>query len=181
MQNPAQSNIGAAALGAGTAAIFGQAAAAGREVLDNAELATLISGLALEFKEVPSTPAQSDAVEVRISLNNTREFGMVLSAGLGGLDAELDESNFRKDRASVYAAAELTDADDFLGLFKRTLSYQKLVGRAKREGLPPADAQLRACFERLLVLAVATRQAIPRQRSCCAAWSSIRCRSAKAW
>ncbi len=45
----------------------------------------------------------------------TREFGMVISAGSGGLDAELGERNFRKDRAVVHAAVELTDAEDFLG------------------------------------------------------------------
>ena len=78
---------------------------------------------------------------------------MVVSAGLGGLDAELDEGNFRKDRASVYAATELTDAEDFLGLFRRTLAYQKLASLAKRDGLPLPDAQLKACFERLLALA----------------------------
>jgi len=63
-------------------------------------------------EDVPPA-ARPPAVELRISLNNTREFGMVISAGLGGPDAELDEANFRKDRASVYAAAELTDAEDF--------------------------------------------------------------------
>jgi acetate---CoA ligase (ADP-forming) len=149
VQSPSKSNPGAASLSSGTAAIFRQAAAAGRDALNSAELDTLLSSLAIEFEEGASPAAKSPAVEVRISLNNTREFGMVLSAGMGGLDAELDESNFRKDRASVYAAAELTDAEDFLGLFRRTLAYQRLA----REGLPLPDAQLKACFERLLALA----------------------------
>ena len=153
MQNPSKADPGAASLTAATAAIFRQAAAAGRDALNRAELAALLSSLAVGFEEVPASPAQSATVEVRISLNNTREFGMVLSAGLGGLDAELDESNFRKDRASVYAAAGLTDAGDFLGLFSRTLAYQKLASMAKREGLPLPDAQLKICFERLLALA----------------------------
>src|SRR3990170_2232231 len=112
----------------GSAAIFRQAAAAGRDALDSAELGALLSGLAIGFKDGAAPPA----VGVRISLNNTREFGMVLSAGLGGPDAEADENNFRKDRASVYAAAALTDAGNILGLFKRTLAYQKLAGLVKR-------------------------------------------------
>ncbi|MGP1675894.1 MAG: hypothetical protein ACTS6J_01895, partial [Burkholderiales bacterium] len=139
MQNPSKAGLGAASLTAATAAIFRQAAVSGRGTLNQAELGTLLSGLAIEFKEGAAPAARPTVADVRISLNNTREFGMVLSAGLGGLDAEQDESNFRKDRASVYAACELTDAEDFLGLFRRTLGYQKLASMAKREGLPLPD------------------------------------------
>ena len=149
MQSSSKSQPGAASLRSGTAAIFRQAAAAGRGLLNRAELGTLLSSLAIGFEEGTSAPVKSPVLDVRISLNNTREFGMVLSAGMGGLDAELDEGNFRKDRASVYAVTELTDADDFLGLFRRTLAYQRLA----RAGLPSPDAQLKACFEQLLALA----------------------------
>lgn len=151
MPNSSESN---AALQANAAAILREAAAAGRDALNAGELARLLSGLGIAHGEAVQ-PGISAAVELRISLNNTREFGMVLGAGFGGLDAELDESNFRKDRAVVYAAAALTDGADFLGLFKRTLAYQKLAARAKREGSPAPDAQLHACFERLLALAAA--------------------------
>jgi acyl-CoA synthetase (NDP forming) len=149
MQNPPKSSPGVASLSAVTTAIFRQAAAAGRDTLNKAELGALLSSLAIGFQEDVAPAGKPPAAEVRISLNNTREFGMVLSAGLGGLDAELDESNFTKDRASVYAAAGLTDADDFLGLFRRTLAYQRLA----RKGLPRPDAQLKACFESLLAAA----------------------------
>ena len=153
MQNQTKSDPGGAALNASAGAIFRQAASGGRDALNRAELGALLSSLAIGFQEDVAPAAKQGAVELRISLNNTREFGMVLSAGLGGLEAELDESNFRKDRASVYAAAELTDAEDFLRLFMRTLAYQKLAGAAKRGGAPLPDAQLKACFERLLALA----------------------------
>ena len=99
------------------AELFRQAAGQGRSTLDAGELKSLLDGLGLAF----DAAAPAGAVEVRISLNSTREFGMVISAGLGGIEAELDEGNFRRDRASVYAAAALTDADDFLDLFRRTL------------------------------------------------------------
>ena len=153
MQNPSKSDLGIASLRSAATAVFRQAASAGRDTLNKAELGALLSSLAITFKEDASPAAKPPAVELRISLNNTREFGMVLSAGLGGLDAELDEANFRKDRASVYAAAELTDADDFLCLFRRTLAYQKLAGAAKRGGVPLPDDRLKACFERMLALA----------------------------
>jgi len=133
-------------------AIFKRAAAAGRRALSETQLGELLSGLGIEYLGASGVASPFD-VELRISLNNTREFGMVISAGLGGLDAQLDEGNFRKDRASVYAAAELTDAEDFLRLFKRTLVYQKLACIAKRDGHPLPDAQLEAWFESLLALA----------------------------
>ncbi len=133
--------------------LFRQAAAAGRQGLDPAELAALLSALGLSLAAKSAPDGQPNAVELRISLNNTREFGMVISAGFGGLDAELDEANFRKDRASVYAATELTDAGDFVELFRRTLTYQRMASVAKRDGLRLPDGQLKACFERMLALA----------------------------
>ena len=135
------------------AILFRQAAAAGRGMLDNTELNALLSALGIAFAAEPTAELRPSAVDLRISLNNTREFGMVISAGMGGLDADLDEGNFRKDRASVYAATELTNAADFLGLFKRTLAWQRLAAIARRDGLPLPERQLAACFEALLALA----------------------------
>jgi acyl-CoA synthetase (NDP forming) len=149
MQNPRQAYPGPAS--AGAAAVFRQAAEAGRDSLNGAELGALLSGLGIDFQQAPAPAAQG----MRISLNSTREFGMVISAGLGGLDAALDEGNFGKDRASVYAAAELTDAEDFLRLFRRTLAYQRLAALAQHGDLPAPDAPLKACFEQLLALAAA--------------------------
>ena len=152
MQNPSPSKTNAAERNS-AAALFRQAATAGRNTLSPAELVNLLSGLGMTFDPEASPTQRPSAAELRISLNNTREFGMVISAGMGGLDAELDESNFKKDRASVYAATELTDATDFLGLFKRTLAYQRLSGIAARDGLHLPEEQLKACFEQMLALA----------------------------
>jgi len=146
MSNPVQSRTGVAATTMTPAELFARAAAAGRQSLDPAELEALLAGLGI-------ATAPAAAAELRISLNHTREFGMVVSAGLGGLDAELDEGNFRKDRASVYAATELTDAGDFLGLFRRTLAYQRVAAGARRDGRPLPDPILEACFDKLLALA----------------------------
>ena len=131
--------------------LFRQAAGQGRGSLNAGELNALLDSLGLGF----DAQAAAGAVEVRISLNSTREFGMVISAGLGGIEAELDEGNFRRDRASVYAAAALTDAEDFLRLFQRTLAYQKLAAVARRDGTASPDAALKGCFEKLLALAKA--------------------------
>ncbi len=132
------------------AALFQQAASAGRSSLNASELQALLGDLGIAF-DTQAAPA--GALDLHIGLASTREFGMVISAGLGGLEGELDERNFRRDRAAVHAAAALTDAADFLGLFKRTLAYQKLAAVARRDGAATPDAALQACFDRLLELA----------------------------
>ena len=134
------------------AAMFRHVLADGRDALDATELGILLSDLGVQM-DAGGAAAGPAGVELRIGLYNTAEFGIVIRAGLGGLDAELDQANFRKDRAAVSAIAELTDADDFLALFQRTIVYQKLATLAARSGRPVPDAQLRACFARLLALA----------------------------
>ena len=74
-------------MSAGATAIFRQAASEGRDRLNAAELGALLSSLAIKFHKDAAPAEKLPAVELRISLNNTREFGMVVSAGLGGLDA----------------------------------------------------------------------------------------------
>jgi len=127
--------------------LFRSAAASGRNTLTGKELASLLESLDVRLAE----PAAA-ALEISVSLSSTREFGMVIRAGLGGLDAELGADNFRKDRASVAAAVELTDAGDFLQRFQRTLAYQRLAARARRDGRPLPDAALEALFGKLLAL-----------------------------
>ncbi len=153
MQNKLKSNPRGSPENADTIAMFRKAAAAGSDTLDEPALSALLSTLGIKFSEDRSPAASLPAVDLRISLNNTREFGMVISAGMGGVDAELDERNFRKDRASVYAVAELTDAGNFLDLFRRTLAYQKLAALAKRDGKSLPDDSLKACFDALIALA----------------------------
>lgn len=154
MQESSSPVANIASCGALAADLFRQAALAGREFLDQAELDTLLSALGVTLRQ-EAAGGTLTAVDLRISLNQTREFGMVISAGMGGLDADLDESNFRPDRASVYAATELTDAADFLRLFKRTLAWQRLAAVARRDGQPMPDQALLVCFDALLALASA--------------------------
>ncbi len=151
MQNPSGPIAGIAA--EGMSALFQRAAAEARPTLNDAELRTLLSGSAFRFDESAAGARQPDTVDLRISLVNTREFGIVLSAGVGGLDAEFADCDFRNDRASVHAAAGLTDADDFLDLFRRTLAYRKLSRLAARDGRTGPDRQLRSAFAHLLALA----------------------------
>ena len=148
MNTAAQAHASLAAI---AAALFAEAAAGGRDSLDQGGTAKLLGGLEIPLAAGLAGPTP---VALRIRLENTREFGMVLSAGSGGLDAGLDASNFARDRAAVHAAAELTDAAQFLQLFRRTLAWQKIAAAAARDGQPLLDGPLIACFGALLALAV---------------------------
>ncbi|RAU21029.1 acyl-CoA synthetase [Paramagnetospirillum kuznetsovii] len=97
-------------------------------------------------------PAVPGAAELRVTLERTREFGMIISAGLGGLDAELAQGGFKKDRAAVHASVELTDAGDFLALFRRTFAYGKLAAQAERQGRAAPDGALKTLFGGLIAL-----------------------------
>jgi acyl-CoA synthetase (NDP forming) len=139
-------------------AALARAAAAGCDTLTGSEVAALLAGLGLDATPTARPAAGASGVELHIGLHDTREFGFVLSAGSGGIDAALDERNFRADRACVHAAAELTDAADFLQLFRRTIAWQKLAEIARRDSIAPPDALLERCFGALIDLARALAQ-----------------------
>nr|WP_246262405.1 CoA-binding protein [Aromatoleum evansii] len=127
--------------------MFKQAASEGRDALNADELQRFVASFGAALAEgVPG------GVDLRIALENTREFGVLLTAGQGGLDGALDRANFRKDRAAVSASVELTDAADFLRLFRRTVAYQKMAALAQRDGRRAPDPVLEFCFGLMLGL-----------------------------
>jgi acyl-CoA synthetase (NDP forming) len=130
--------------------MFRDAHAEGRRCCSRAQLLSLVT--ALGYTAIDANAAAS-AIDLRISLINTREFGLVISAGPGGLDGALADDGAGAGRGGVHAVVELTDAADFLALFRRTLAYRKLALVAQRDGAPSPDAQLHGIFSRLLDLA----------------------------
>ncbi len=91
--------------------------------------------------------------ELLVSLRNTREFGPIISAGLGGRDTELFAARFRKGQAIVSASAELVDGEAFFQLFKNTISYKKMAGLTRGQKRIVTDAQLLECFSALIQVA----------------------------
>ncbi|MCK6409013.1 CoA-binding protein [Thauera sp.] len=139
----------AASRAAGEAALIYRAALdAGHATLAAAERERLLAAAGLQL-----APAPANAVELSVRVHATREFGLVLSAGAGGLDGALDAANFARDRAAVHAAVELTDGTDFIERFKRTIAWQRIAALCTRRGLDTPSAALSALFDAVLQLA----------------------------
>ncbi len=88
--------------------------------------------------------------ELLVSLRWTREFGMIISAGLGGTDTELYAKRFRKGQAVVAANTALTDGQAFFELFRQTISYRKIAGLTRGRKRIVTDDQLLECFSALV-------------------------------
>ncbi|MCP3942813.1 MAG: CoA-binding protein [Desulfobacteraceae bacterium] len=99
--------------------------------------------------QVQFMPPDSDAFgnELIVGLRHTREFGCVLSAGLGGVDTELYAKRFRKGQAIVAASTTMNDGQSFFQLFKQTISYRKLAGLTRGQRRIVTDEQLIECFD----------------------------------
>ncbi len=84
--------------------------------------------------------------ELIVGLRHSREFGTIISAGLGGTDTELYAKRFCKGQAIVAASVEMLDGEGFFHLFRKTISYQKLAGRTRGQQRIVSDEQLIECF-----------------------------------
>jgi len=91
--------------------------------------------------------------ELIVGLRNTREFGMVISAGLGGTDAELYAERFRKGQAIIAALTEMNDGYSFFELFKPTIAYKKLTGLTRGQRRVVTNEQLIECFDSFIKMA----------------------------
>ncbi|MEH0020560.1 MAG: acetate--CoA ligase family protein [Desulfobacter sp.] len=108
-----------------------------------------VSGDLKGVLQVQFMPPDSSAFgnELIVGLRHTREFGSILSAGLGGTDTELYAKRFRKGQAIVASATALTDGKQFFRHYCQTISYRKLAGLTRGQRRIVTDEQLVECFE----------------------------------
>ncbi len=93
-------------------------------------------------------PPDSESLghELLVSLRWTREFGMVITAGLGGTDTELYAERFRQGQAVVSASTADVSGEAYFALFSRTIAYEKISGQTRGGKRLVSDEQLLECF-----------------------------------
>ncbi len=118
--------------------------------LRNAIAVDIDGVLIVEFIAPESTSFGS---ELLVGLRNTREFGITISAGLGGSNTELFADNFVNNMAVTSASSELHDGDSFFKLFKKGLAYNTISGQSRGQERLVSDDLLISCFDAMINLA----------------------------
>jgi len=91
--------------------------------------------------------------ELFVGIRSTREFGAVIAAGIGGIDTEYLADKMQPGLAVAKAPVEDTTAEGFLELFRTTVAYEILSGRARGRSRIVSDGELLRCFRAFLLLA----------------------------
>ncbi len=127
-----------------------QVEATGDETLNRQQINQLLNlaGAGLLITDV----ALTSRANINITLQNTREFGMILSAGVGGDDADIFIHSSKKSQATVCASTELTDAEEFLTLFQNTIAYKQLTSKLDDTLVNALNSSLKHSFSALISL-----------------------------
>jgi acyl-CoA synthetase (NDP forming) len=93
------------------------------------------------------------ATELFVGIRDTREFGPIISAGLGGVEMEILARQTRKGAAVAIAPTGTINGKDFFELFRSTLSYERLSGSMRGSERLVEDGVLEECFQAFIDLA----------------------------
>jgi len=132
------------------AALLQQVEATDEKTLNRKQINQLLNmaGAGLLITDV----ALTSRANINITLQNTREFGMILSAGVGGDDADIFIHSSKKSQATVSASTELTDAEEFLTLFQNTIAYKQLTSKLDGTLINTLNSSLKHSFSALISL-----------------------------
>ncbi len=131
-------------------ALLKQTKTDGHESLSKQEINQLLSLAGAEF--LIADVGLTSRSQINISLQNTREFGMILSAGVGGKDADIFIQGSQKRQARVSASTELTDAEDFFALFQSTIAYKQIANELDASAIGSFDSSFKQTIAALIAL-----------------------------
>lgn len=92
--------------------------------------------------------------ELLVGVRNSREFGPVVTMGLGGLDVEYVNERLKEKTALAIGSAHLLDEAQSEGLLRPLAFYEKMVRGFRGEPAPTTGDALVQSFERFRRLAV---------------------------
>lgn len=95
--------------------------------------------LVVEMVQIDGEGVGSEAI---FALRHNREFGPVITMGVGGVDTELFGEACKKGLSVVSASAALLEPEELLGAFKSTLAYRRLAGQTRTKQRLVEDAEL---------------------------------------
>ncbi len=92
--------------------------------------------------------------ELLLGIRHSREFGPVVTMGLGGLDVEFLNERIEKPKALAIGSAHLLRRREIIPLLEPLAVYDKLVKSFRGKAAPVSGETLAATFERFIDLAV---------------------------
>jgi len=120
------------------------------EQLENAIRDDIQGILIVDFVSVES---QAFGAEMLLGIRNSREFGLTISAGLGGTDTEIFAEGFSRGLPIASASVEMNDGASFFNIFTNTLAYKLLSGQTRGRERIISDEMLISCFDSMIELA----------------------------
>lgn len=100
----------------------------------------------------PAAPA--GGAEVLLALRDTREFGPVITMGVGGVDTEALSGSLRPGVGAVSASAVLLDGAGLLDAVRPTLAYRRLAGLVRGGRRLVADEAIVEVLDALRAVAI---------------------------
>ena len=105
--------------------------------------------LVVEFVE---TEGDGVGAEALVALRHSREFGPVVTMGVGGVDTELLAGACREGLAVATASAAMSGRDGLLDVFRPTLAYRRLAGVTRSGSRLVGDAEILRVLDAMLEL-----------------------------